>query len=239
MLAAVASAMLLVPIMTLVRRRPGWAPSGDRRLAALRLLGATSADVTWLTTLETMLQAAVGFVAGTLVYLVTLPGWGLLTFQGQPLGADAGDAAAAAVDRGDRRRARRPSRGSRPAGSPPVGGAHLPPLGVARSAGRAWLRLVRLLGIAVVIGGWLVVAPIVGRLDTALAAVLIVVSLALFQGTTNLVGPLLVQSKGTVLRRGRGAVGVLASTVRRSPTRRGPGAAGGLAAVGFAAGRSS
>lgn len=233
MLAAVASAMLLVPIMTLggAAARMG-ALGRDRRLAALRLLGATSADVTWLTTLETMLQAAVGFAAGTLVYLVTLPGWALLTFQGQPLGAGemllpplwiAGIGAGLVVLAGL-------------AGLLGLSAVRISPLGVARSAGRARLRLVRLLGIAVVVGGWLVVAPIVGRLNVALAAVLIVVSLALFQGTINLVGPLLVQLAGTVLRRGRGAVGVLAGRRLLADPKGAWRGVGGLAAVGFAAG---
>lgn len=82
MLAGVASVLLLVPLTTLggaaarlaVARR-------DERLATLRLAGATTGQVTTLTTLDAAAQALVGAIAGVALYGALLPAVALLTFQ--------------------------------------------------------------------------------------------------------------------------------------------------------------
>lgn len=81
-LAAVASLLLLVPLITLggaaarlaVARR-------DERLATLRLAGATTSQVTTLTALDAAAQALTGALAGVGGYLVLLPLVSLLRFQ--------------------------------------------------------------------------------------------------------------------------------------------------------------
>lgn len=86
-LTAVATALLVVPLLTLggaaarlsARRR-------DDRLATLRLLGATPRTVAAITVLESTALAALGALAGVLVHLAALPAVGLLTFRGAQLG---------------------------------------------------------------------------------------------------------------------------------------------------------
>ena len=87
-LAVIALALLVVPLVSLggaaarlsARRR-------DDRLATLRLLGATPVAVSALAVIESAVLAAVGAVAGVVVYLAVVPLIGLIEFRGQPLGA--------------------------------------------------------------------------------------------------------------------------------------------------------
>ncbi|TFH53934.1 FtsX-like permease family protein [Actinomyces viscosus] len=58
------------------------ARSRERRLAVLRLLGLSGADVTRMSLLDALVQSAAGAVIGTVVYLITLPAWGSLTVMG-------------------------------------------------------------------------------------------------------------------------------------------------------------
>lgn len=90
MLAVVALALLAVPLATLggsaarlsARRR-------DDRLAALRLLGATSGTVLALAVGEATILALVGAILGAVAALATSPLIGLIPFAGEPLGASA------------------------------------------------------------------------------------------------------------------------------------------------------
>ena len=83
-LARVAAALLLIPLVTLggaaarlvVARR-------DARLATLRLCGATTTQVAVLTLLEAGAQALVGGFAGVLGYAVLLPAVAQLRFEGR------------------------------------------------------------------------------------------------------------------------------------------------------------
>lgn len=87
LLAVVALALLIVPLVALggsaarlsARRR-------DDRLASLRLLGATPATVGALTVIESTALAVGGALVGVVIYLVTVPLVGLLSFRGEPLG---------------------------------------------------------------------------------------------------------------------------------------------------------
>lgn len=87
-LAVVALVLLVVPLLTLgasaarlaARRR-------DDRLASLRLLGANSATVVWMTVIESTLLAAVGAVAGAGLYACLAPFLGLLQFRGHAIGS--------------------------------------------------------------------------------------------------------------------------------------------------------
>lgn len=87
MLSLLALVLLAVPVFTLgaaaarlsSRRR-------NDRLATLRLLGATSAEVSAMTVAEAALTAFAGALVGVVLYLVLLPLVGLLPFFGGPVG---------------------------------------------------------------------------------------------------------------------------------------------------------
>ncbi len=84
-LAWIATTCMVVPILTLggVAARLAIARR-DQRLAALRLTGATSGQVTVMTLAEAALQALVGAAVGVVLYAVSLPLVARLTFQGRP-----------------------------------------------------------------------------------------------------------------------------------------------------------
>jgi hypothetical protein len=89
-LAVVAMVLLIIPLLTLgasaarlaARRR-------DDRLASLRLLGANSATVVWMTVIESTVLAAVGALAGAGLYACVAPFLGLIQFRGQAIGSHA------------------------------------------------------------------------------------------------------------------------------------------------------
>ncbi|MFZ4895543.1 FtsX-like permease family protein [Plantibacter sp. Mn2098] len=86
-LSVFALAILIVPLVSLggaaarlsARRR-------DDRLSTLRLLGATPSDVTRMTILESSAVALLGAGIGAVVYAVTMPLVGLLSFNGAMIG---------------------------------------------------------------------------------------------------------------------------------------------------------
>ena len=81
--------LLLTPLFTLgasaarlsARRR-------DDRLATLRLLGASTRQLTLYTMLDSVIYAAVGFVLGFIAYLILVLPFGMLRFQNIPLGPE-------------------------------------------------------------------------------------------------------------------------------------------------------
>jgi hypothetical protein len=84
-LAWIATTCMVIPILTLggVAARLAIARR-DQRLAALRLAGATSGQVTVMTLAEAAAQALVGALTGVVLYLAMLPLVARLTFQGRP-----------------------------------------------------------------------------------------------------------------------------------------------------------
>lgn len=80
---AIVACALLIPTMAGLASGAAvlGARSRDRRLAVMRLVGLSSADVTRMSLIDTAIQAVAGIVVGVVVYLVTLPAWGLLTMQ--------------------------------------------------------------------------------------------------------------------------------------------------------------
>lgn len=79
--------LLAVPVFTLGAAAARLSSRNrDDRLATLRLLGATSSEVSVMTVLESAAVAAAGAVSGVIVYLVLLPLIGLLPFFGGPVG---------------------------------------------------------------------------------------------------------------------------------------------------------
>jgi hypothetical protein len=83
-LAWIATTCMVIPILTLggVAARLAIARR-DQRLAALRLAGATSGQVTVMTLAEAAAQALVGALTGVVLYLAVLPLVARLTFQGR------------------------------------------------------------------------------------------------------------------------------------------------------------
>lgn len=79
--------VFLVPAMfSLTQRAAVLGASGrEQRLAVLRLLGLSARKVTAVALVETLTQAAVGVVLGTLLSLLTAPLWQALTFQFSPV----------------------------------------------------------------------------------------------------------------------------------------------------------
>jgi len=86
-LAWTAVVLLVVPLLTLggSAARLGVARR-DARLATLRLLGVTPREVVALTVVETAWQGLVGAVAGIAGYVVLLPVWTRVPFQGSTFG---------------------------------------------------------------------------------------------------------------------------------------------------------
>lgn len=89
-LSVVAVALLVVPLISLggaaarlsARRR-------DDRLATLRLLGATPGTVMRMSVIESTAVAILGALVGVLLYVLTMPLVGLLSFGGAMIGASA------------------------------------------------------------------------------------------------------------------------------------------------------
>lgn len=195
-LALISCVLLVVPVTTLgaaaarltVARR-------NIRLARLRLVGASTAQVGVLALLDAALEAAVGSAAGVVVWLLSLPALAGVQFQGRPFAVAelvlpvpvvlatmlavllvALLSCAASLRR-----------------------VAITPLGVARRVGQRGLRLARVLPLAVLVLAFLV-APRVGLGGMAL----MVMMLALLGGAFavfNLVGPLLVGLVGRLLAR--------------------------------------
>lgn len=86
-LSSIALVLLVIPLATLAGAAARLAASRrDTRLSSLRLLGATTTTVRVLTLLETGAIALVGAVVGVVGYLALMPVFGLLPFNGGPIG---------------------------------------------------------------------------------------------------------------------------------------------------------
>lgn len=234
LLAGLASVLLIVPLASLSGSAARMGAMGrDRRLATLRLLGATPAEVVRLTVVETTLQAAAGAILGTLLYLVTIPAWTPLTFQGLPVGPFGlllpahwlfflvvGVIGIAAL-----------------AGALGLRQVQISPLGVARSSGRPPLRVVRAIVVVVLLIVWSLVGGAVTRqAEVATVFAIVATMLAVFMGVINLVGPLLVQLLAYLMKRSRSLPTRLAGFRLADDPRGAWRSVAGLAFVGFVAG---
>jgi hypothetical protein len=233
-LAVCAGVLLIVPVLTLGAAAARMGALGrDRRLAGLRLLGASGSQVVALSAIETMLAALIGAVLGTLGYLATLPLWQAVTFQATPLGAGemllpvpiiAGVAGLLVVL----------------AGISSLSGLarlRISPLGVARRQPRRALKVWRFLALPAAVVVWLVVAPMLRiASELALSATIIAVAMGVFMGVINLIGPWLLQLLGVILSRfGRPSV-LLAGRRLLADPRAAWRSVSGLAFVGFTGG---
>ena len=86
---ALFACVLLVPSLLGLLTQAARANLGGREehLAVLRLIGATAGEVRGMMILESLRQALVGLVLGSVLYVVTCPAWSLLTFQEKRVGA--------------------------------------------------------------------------------------------------------------------------------------------------------
>lgn len=85
---ALFASVLLVPSLLGLLTQAAQANLGGREehLAVLRLIGATAGEVRGMMILESLRQALVGLVLGSVLYVVTCPVWSLLTFQEKRVG---------------------------------------------------------------------------------------------------------------------------------------------------------
>lgn len=86
---ALFASVLLVPSLLGLLTQAARANLGGREehLAVLRLIGATAGEVRGMMILESLRQALVGLVLGSVLYVVTCPAWSLLVFQEKRVGA--------------------------------------------------------------------------------------------------------------------------------------------------------
>lgn len=210
-LAVIALVLLLVPLASLggaaarlsVRRR-------DDRLAVLRLLGATGAQVAVIAVIEAAAVALAGAVLGILLSYAASPLIGLIHFRGQPLGtagAALQPAAALLVVLGVTLIAVVSSVVS-------LRRVAISPLGVALKQAAPGLSWLRLLVAAVVIGGAALLAGSVGAFDPAVVSPVLVIGIA-FGGALavlGVVGPWLIGVLGRrKARRAQDPQGLLAA----------------------------
>ena len=186
LLAACAGMLLLVPVITLGAAAARMGALGrDQRLATLRLLGLTGGQAVALSTLETMLAAIAGGLVGRWATWSACRRGPRSAFRPRPWAA--GRCRRLAGDR-----ATWPGLALL-AGLSSVTGLmrmRISPLGVARRAPRPMLKLWRLLAVPVVIGLWLLVAPVLSlSRQVLLATVVISIALGGFMAVVNLIGP--------------------------------------------------
>lgn len=85
---ALFASVLLVPSLLGLLTQAARVNLGGREehLAVLRLIGATAGEVRGMMILESLRQALVGLVLGSVLYVVTCPAWSLLTLQERRVG---------------------------------------------------------------------------------------------------------------------------------------------------------
>lgn len=203
----VAVILLMVPLLSLggAAARLGVARR-DARLATLRLLGATPGEVVALTVTETAWQGLIGAALGMAGYVLLLPVWTIVPFQGghlaigelwvgplillAPLVVPALAALSAAFT---------------------LRRVVVSPLGVAQRTTPARLKAVRVVVAVAAMVGFLVVTTLSG-FDSGLLIVLILGMLAAVFGSINLVGPWLIWLLGKISGgTARSAAGLLAA----------------------------
>lgn len=83
-LAVGACALLGVPLLTLGAAAARLGARGRaRRLASLRLVGMTGREVLAMSVIETLVQAVAGLVVGAGLWLLSVPAWQAVSFQGR------------------------------------------------------------------------------------------------------------------------------------------------------------
>jgi hypothetical protein len=203
----------------------------DERLATLRLVGATPAQVMRLQLIETVLAAVAGAIVGTVAWMAVTPLVALIPIDGGRwyvadlwAGAPWMLAVAAAVP-------------ALVAVSALIGlrGVVISPLGVARRVKPKGLKAIRVVVFAVLAIAFMVGSNMVGG-DMIAVAILIGLFAATL-GAVNLIGPWLVQRLGRILARtARGPARLLAARRLADDPKAAWRAVAGVAIAGFVAG---
>nr|WP_076388483.1 FtsX-like permease family protein [Vaginimicrobium propionicum] len=85
-LALLACALVIPSAVSLASKAAVLGAKGrERRLASLRLLGLSSAEVTKMTLFESLIQSVIGGVLGAAIYLLTIPAWSNLEMEAQQI----------------------------------------------------------------------------------------------------------------------------------------------------------
>ncbi|WP_297742963.1 FtsX-like permease family protein [uncultured Tessaracoccus sp.] len=88
-LACIACALLIPATVNLAAGAAVLGARGrERRLAVLRLMGLSSGEVVKMSLLDATIQAIIGAVLGSVIYVATLPAWRNLAMQAMPLTFD-------------------------------------------------------------------------------------------------------------------------------------------------------
>lgn len=208
MMAVFAAVLVIAPLVSL---GAGAARLGTlrrtRRLAILRLLGAGPSHVRCIGFAEAIIQAFIGAMIGTVIYLVTLPVWGAISFLGESLSASSmwigipglvGVTAISLVIA---------------AVSAVLGLSRvvITPLGVARRSDQPALRWIRVVIPVAFLFIWMIGGKTIGKLDEAIA---LAVAMGILGGLLlgmELAGPFVIQICGkTVARSASNAAGLIA-----------------------------
>ncbi|WNB85861.1 FtsX-like permease family protein [Cellulomonas sp. ATA003] len=232
-LAWAAVVLLLVPLVALggAAARLGLSRR-DARLATLRLLGVTPREVVGLTVLETAAQGLVGALLGIVGYLVLLPVWTSIPFQGADftvgevwvgvpslLGALVAVPALAAVS-----------------GAVSLRRVVVAPLGVAQRTTPPRLRVVRLAGAGIALLAFALVTQ-GGDAFGALLFVVLIGMVGVVMLSFNALGPWLIGRLGRVMVRfARRPAQLLAGRRLLDEPRAAWRVVGGLGLAGFVAG---
>lgn len=195
-LSFVAAALLLPAVWTLAQAAVRLAIARrDDRLAALRLAGATRAQVTAMAVLDAVAQALVGVVVGAMLALAVTPGIAQIEFQGLPFTvaellppawvwlAAAGSVVLIALA----------------AALASLQRVHVTPLGVAQRAGAKRLSLWRIAGFGAAVAAYIAVVvldlvPVEMSVSIAFISVLVL--------AYSLIGPLVIQGVAWLVAKG-------------------------------------
>lgn len=228
-LGRVAAVLVVVPLLVLGAAAARLSVSRrDQRLATLRLTGATPQQIVTLSVFEAATAAAVGVVAGTVIYLAALPvaarlpvGGGGFTVSQLWVGSLPLVAVAVAVP-------------FLVAASAVIGLRQLvvSPLGVARRHTPAPLKAIRILVLGVVLLGY---ARVVTGADTALTSVLVALAAAIL--ALAVIGPWALSLLGRIVAaKATKPVGLLAGRRLADDPRSAWRTVGGIALAAFVAG---
>lgn len=207
-LAIFAGIVLVMPLVSLcvAAARMG-ALRRARRLSIVRMLGAGPRQVRMIGVIEAFGHALAGVVIGTALYLVSLPAWSLLRFEGQALSAS--------------------SMWIGPVGlvivslsvlviatvSAVVGLQRvvISPLGVARRTDAPAMRRLRVIIPSVLVVGWVIGGQVIGQAGPAVFMLIVFAMIAALLAGIDAVGPFLVQGLGrTMVGRARDAATLIA-----------------------------
>lgn len=207
-LALFAATLLIVPALSMgaSAARLGLSRKA-KQLATLRLLGITPGQARQAAVADTLLQASIGIILGSVIYALTLPIWTVLSFQGVTIAAAemwmgilpllaagigmlilTGISGFAAMQK-----------------------VAITPLGVLRKNQTTRVNIWGIILVAAFFAGWFTVAPLLMQLGTAIGLTVILGFFGVGIALMNVLGVIVIASLGKVITRfSTTAEGVLA-----------------------------